>query len=97
MQVTDRLRIGAQLYLRNVGELGNWHPVLDWGFADYRVRDWFGLRGGRVKTGIRSFSNDVQDNEFLTPGAAAAEIDLLIHGERTCRITGGCVTGDPLA
>jgi hypothetical protein len=64
MQVTDRLRIGAQVYLRNIGELGNWHPALDWGFADYRFRDWFGLRGGKVKTALGLF-NDVQDNEFL--------------------------------
>jgi hypothetical protein len=63
-QITDHLRIGAQIYLRNVGELGNWHPVLDWGFADYKFKDWLGVRGGKVKTTLGLF-NDSQDNEFL--------------------------------
>ncbi len=63
-QLTDRLRIGAQIYLRNVGKLGDWHPVLDWAFADYKFKDWFGLRGGKVKTTLGLF-NDSQDNEFL--------------------------------
>ncbi|MGC2197681.1 MAG: hypothetical protein WA628_23620, partial [Terriglobales bacterium] len=37
MQVTDRLRIGAQVYDRNIGNLGDWHLSLDWAFADYRL------------------------------------------------------------
>jgi len=44
--------------------LGNWHPVVDWAFADYRFRDWFGVRAGRVKTTLGLF-NETQDNESL--------------------------------
>jgi hypothetical protein len=62
--LTDKLRIGAQIYLRNVGALGGWHPVLDWGFADYKFNSWFGLRGGKVKTTLGLF-NDSQDQESL--------------------------------
>ena len=29
-QITDKFRIGAQLYDRNLGGLGRWHPTLDW-------------------------------------------------------------------
>ncbi len=29
-QVTDRLRVGAQVYDRNLGQLGQYHPSLDW-------------------------------------------------------------------
>ena len=29
-QITDRFRVGAQLYDRNVGHMGKWHPELDW-------------------------------------------------------------------
>src|SRR5512141_2963582 len=47
-QITDRFRVGAQIYDRNVGRLGNWRPDLDWAFADYRIKDWFGVRGGKV-------------------------------------------------
>ena len=63
-QVTDKFRVGAQLYDRNVGKLGNWRPVLDWGLGDYRFKDWFGVRGGKVKT-VLGLYNDSQDLEFL--------------------------------
>ncbi len=64
MQVTDRLRIGAQVYDRNIGNLGNWHPQLDWALADYKFKSWFGIRAGKVKTVLGLF-NDTQDMEFL--------------------------------
>ena len=50
MQVTDQLRIGAQLYDRNLGGIGTWHPALDWAYAQYKWKPWFGIRAGRVKT-----------------------------------------------
>ena len=62
--LTDKLRVGAQFYGRNVGEFGNWHPEVDWAFADYRWKDWFGIRGGKVKT-VLGLYNDTQDMEFL--------------------------------
>src|ERR1051325_505040 len=43
VQITDRFRIGAQLYDRNLGALGKWYPSLDWGFADYRFKPWMGI------------------------------------------------------
>jgi hypothetical protein len=63
-QVTDKLHIGAQGYDRNLGQLGQYHPSLDWGFADYRFKTWFGVRGGKVKTTLGLF-NDTQDLDFL--------------------------------
>ncbi len=47
MAVSDKFRIGAQIYDRNLGNLGQWHPVLDWALADYRFTNWFGIRGGK--------------------------------------------------
>src|SRR5271157_349294 len=64
MQVTDKFRIGAQVYDRNLGNLGEWHPSLDWAFADYRFNPWFGVRGGKVKT-VLGLYNDTQDLDFL--------------------------------
>src|SRR5258708_27355442 len=64
MAVTDKLRVGAQLYSYNAGELGRYRPQLDWGLADYRFKDWFGVRGGKIKTALGLF-NDTQDMEFL--------------------------------
>jgi hypothetical protein len=63
-QLTDKFRVGAQLYGRNIGKIGNWKPSLDWALADYRYKDWLGFRGGKVKTVIGLY-NDTQDMEFL--------------------------------
>jgi hypothetical protein len=62
--VTDKLRVGAQLYDRNLGQLGQYHPSLDWAVADYRFKSWFGIRGGKVKTTLGLYS-DTQDLDFL--------------------------------
>lgn len=63
-QITDRLRVGAQLYDRNVGKIGNWKPSFDWAVIDYRARDWLGFRGGKVKT-VFGLYNETRDIEFL--------------------------------
>lgn len=62
--ITDRLRIGAEGYVRNIGQLGKGHPELDWAFGDYRFTGWFGVRAGKVKT-VLGLYNDTQDAEFL--------------------------------
>ena len=64
VQITDKFRVGAQIYDRNLGQLGRWHPSLDWGFADYRFKPWFGVRGGKVKTTLGLYT-DTQDLDFL--------------------------------
>jgi hypothetical protein len=64
IQLTDHFRIGAQGYTENVGQLYKWHPQLDWALADYKFKDWFGVRGGKVKTALGLY-NDTQDMEFL--------------------------------
>lgn len=68
MQVTDQLHVGAQLYDRNLGGLGKWYPEFDWGYAQYKFKPWFGIRGGRVKTVVGLY-NDTQDLDFLHPWA----------------------------
>jgi hypothetical protein len=64
--ITSKLHVGAQIYDRNLGELGKWHPDLDWGYASYRLRPWFSFRAGKVKTALGLF-NDTQDLDFLRP------------------------------
>ncbi|MGA8539861.1 MAG: hypothetical protein WB566_10200 [Terriglobales bacterium] len=66
--LTDKLRVGAQLYDRNLGQLGQYHTSLDWAVADYRFKSWFGIRGGKVKTTLGLY-NDTQDLDFLRPFA----------------------------
>ena len=62
--VTDKLRIGAQIYDRELGQLGRWHPELDWAVADYHFKHWLSFRGGKVKTTLGLY-NDTQDEDFL--------------------------------
>jgi hypothetical protein len=63
-QLTDRLRVGAQMYDRRLGQFGQWHPSLDWAVADYRFSNWLGIRGGKVKSTLGLY-NDSQDLDFL--------------------------------
>ncbi len=63
-KLTDKLRVGTQLYTRSIGQFGGGHVELDWAFADYRVNEWLGFRGGKVKTSL-GLINDTQDMEFL--------------------------------
>jgi hypothetical protein len=67
-RVTDKLFVGAQGYDRNLGQLGEYHPSLDWAVADYRFKSWFGIRGGKVKTTLGLYT-DTQDLDFLRPFA----------------------------
>jgi hypothetical protein len=67
-RITAKLLVGAQGYDRNLGQLGQYHPSLDWAVADYRFKTWFGVRGGKVKTTLGLF-NDTQDLDFLRPFA----------------------------
>ncbi len=62
--LTDKLRVGAQLYDRNLGQLGQYHPSLDWGGVDYRFKNWLGIRAGKVKTTLGLY-NDSQDLDCL--------------------------------
>jgi hypothetical protein len=63
-QITDKFRVGAQVFVRNVGHFGEWKPELDWAMGDYRFKPWFGVRAGKVKTTFGLY-NDSQDMEFL--------------------------------
>ena len=63
-QLTDHFRVGAQVFDRNLGQLGQYHPSLDWAVAEYNFKPWLNFRGGKVKTVIGLF-NDTQDQDFL--------------------------------
>jgi hypothetical protein len=93
-RLTSKLRVGAQAYARNIGELGNGKVMLDWAFADYRFAEYFGIRGGKVKTTLGLF-NDTQDMEFLYPWALLPQsvypTDLRAN---TIAHTGGDIYGD---
>jgi hypothetical protein len=60
-QLTDQLRLGMQLFARDLGDDGNYKPQFDWYYLDYRFRDWLGIRAGRTKIpfGLYNEVNDV--------------------------------------
>lgn len=59
--LTDDLRVGLQLFARDLGPVGNYDAQLDWFYVDYRAFDWLGFRAGRVKLpfGLYNEINDV--------------------------------------
>jgi hypothetical protein len=93
-QITDKFRVGAQLYDRNIGEFGQWHPELDWASGDYRFKDWFGVRAGKVKTTLGLY-NDSQDMDFLHTFALLPQsMDPIDSRSNTIAHTGADVYGD---
>lgn len=65
-QVSDKLRLGAQLLSRDLGEVGNSDVRLDWGFGDYHFQDYLGVRLGKVKLPLGLY-NAGRDVDFLRP------------------------------
>ena len=63
-KVGRKLLVGAQVYTRNFGNLGQGDVTVDWAQADHRFTEWFGVRAGKVKT-VMGLYNDTQDMEFL--------------------------------
>jgi len=92
--VTDKLRIAAQFYDRNLGQLGKWDPDLDFAYASYKFKPWLKVRGGKVKTTLGLFT-ETQDLDFLRVFALLPQsvypIDLR---DSTIAHEGGDVYGD---
>lgn len=56
----DRIRLGAQLYVRDLGNYENGAVRLDWAFAELAVAPWLVVQGGRVKVPVGLY-NELQD------------------------------------
>jgi len=62
--VTEKLRLGVQFFARDMGDIGNNEVRLDWAIADYRWRDWFGIRAGNMKW-VNGLYNESRDVDIL--------------------------------
>ncbi len=62
--VTEKLRIGIQLHMYQLGQFGGPNLQIDWASGDYRVNDYLGFRAGKVKTVLGLF-NDSQDVDAI--------------------------------
>lgn len=63
-EVTDKLRIGIQLHMYQMGNFGGPNVVVDWASGDYKVNDHLGVRAGKIKAPLGLF-NDSQDVDSL--------------------------------
>ena len=64
--ITDKFRVGAQMYSYRLGQFGRQNLMLDWAYGDYRFNSHFGIRAGKVKTPMGLY-NDIQDVDAIYP------------------------------
>jgi hypothetical protein len=59
--LTDRFRVGLQLFAQDLGPTGSYNIKADWFYLDYRFANWLGVRAGRVKIpfGLYNDSADI--------------------------------------
>jgi hypothetical protein len=62
--LTDNLRLGIQLFSRDLGDVANNKVTVDWAYGDYRIQDWFGIRAGRIKLPLGLY-NETRDVDLL--------------------------------
>lgn len=63
-ELTDELRIGIQFFSRDLGIIGNNDVAIDWAYADYRWRNWFGFRAGIIRQ-AHGLYNETRDMDML--------------------------------
>ncbi len=73
----EGLRLGAQFFARDFGELGNDGIEIDWAYGDYRVNNYFGVRAGKVKIAMGLYNEtrdvDAVRTSILLPNAIYVE------------------------
>jgi len=62
--LTDNLRVGMQLHMYQMGQIGGPNVLIDWASGDYKFNDWLGIRAGKVKI-PQGLYNDAQDVDAL--------------------------------
>ena len=69
--LSDRMRLGVQLFARDLGPVGDYKPQFDWFYLDYRFADWLGIRAGRTKLpfGLYNEINDIDSARVPNPAS----------------------------
>jgi len=60
----DSSFIGVQVSARDLGDIGNNKPYVDWALADWRIIDTLGIRFGKLKVPM-GFYNETRDIDML--------------------------------
>ena len=92
-EMTNKLRVGVQFFGKDLGPYGNDEIKLDWAFADYRWKDWLGVRAGKIK-GAHGLYNETRDvdmlrNSIFLPQSVYSEI----LRDTTLSLIGGGIYG----
>jgi hypothetical protein len=66
-ELDDNLRVGVQIFAQDLGDIGNYKPVIDWAYLDYRPRPQFGLRAGRFKLPLGIYNENMDVDVARTP------------------------------
>jgi hypothetical protein len=53
------IRAGIQVFAQDLGPIGNYNPLIDWAYIDYRPRPWLGIRAGRFKMPLYLYSDQL--------------------------------------
>lgn len=90
----ENLRLGVQLFAHDLGPFGNFAPQFDWYYLDWRPRDWFGIRVGRLKMpfGLYNELNDI--DAARVPILLPQSIYQADHREYLFALAGGELYGD---
>ncbi|NJL59729.1 MAG: hypothetical protein HC887_08880 [Desulfobacteraceae bacterium] len=62
--LSEQLRLGIQLFSRDIGDYYNNDIVLDWAVADYRFSNTWGIKAGKVKMPFGLY-NQIRDTDML--------------------------------
>jgi hypothetical protein len=54
------MRVGIQLHMYQMGQIGGPNLLVDWVSGDYKISDRLGVRAGKIKVPVGLF-NDSQD------------------------------------
>ncbi len=92
--LTDNLRVGGQLFSRDLGPNGTFIPQFDWAYLDYRFRDWFGVRAGRVKIPFGLYNEGSEADQARVPVLLPQSIYPIDHQDYLLAETGGEVYGN---
>lgn len=64
--ITDKFRVGLQLFAQNLGPTGSYDVRADWFYLDYRFNNWLGVRAGRVKIPFGLYNDSVDIDSART-------------------------------
>lgn len=92
--LVDDLRIGVQLFARDVGPLGQYAPQFDWYYLDYRFRDWLGVRAGRTKIPFGLYNDSSEIDSARVPVLLPQSVYPIDHQDYLLAQTGGEVYGN---